>query len=947
MKQPLLIIAFLICSVNIYSTNYYISSSTGNDSSDGKSETSAWQSINKLNTILGNLLPGDSVLFKRGDTFVGQLILTKSGTNGSPIYFGSYGTGNKPIITGRIPVTTWTDTGGNIWTATNTGIGKVTNLFIGDKPQTLGRWPKVTDTNKGYRTYNSHTGLNSITDNSLTSAVNWVGAECAIRINAYTMDKHIVSSQSGGVITFADNTSESIKDNYGYFFQNDPKTLTEQGEWAYNSTTKIFSLYSTIDPNTLTIETTNFNVLLNIETLNYITIENITFDGSGTDTIYMNNCDSIILQNNEITYSGENGVTMKNSNNSTFSYNSIDHTNNNAFFQRLFCNNFTMVGNTVTNTALVAGRGRSTNGEYSAIVCYGNNQLIEGNVVDSVGYIGILFRGDNVTVNKNIVSNYGLVLTDGGGIYTWNGDDSYPVNNISYVTNNIVFNGIDSLEGTALADFAMCGIYMDDGTVKVNITNNTVFNCNQAGIYDHNSDYLTITDNNVYNCGSQLFMYHDSLQPTHSITNCVIQNNNFVSRLDTQRILFINSLNQDVFTNTFDNNYYCRPLKESQSIVLYYNDGTNWIFKTLSLSEWQSQYSKDLNSNISPIALNAGDNPDDYIRLEYNATKNDKVINIGQGYFDAQGNISPSSLTLKPFTSVILFKNINSVNHAPVAVDDAINTTQDVVFTSTVNLIANDTDVDGDTLSAISGTFTTNQGGSLVLATDGSYTYTPKANFNGIDTVNYTVSDGALTAVGTLTITVAAATAVNHAPVAVDDTINTTQDAVFTSTVNLIANDTDVDGDTLSAISGTFTTDQGGSLVLATDGSYTYTTLLNFNGVDTVNYTASDGALTAIGTLTITVAAKENNANGNVPESTVSNTDAIVYPSIVQEELNLKINNDLLNICHIYNSNGQFIKTLYLTKGVNTFNLSNLAPGVYILQMTGNQGSIVKKIIKA
>ena len=182
---------------------------------------------------------------------------------------------------------------------------------------------------------------------------------------------------------------------------------------------------------------------------------------------------------------------------------------------------------------------------------------------------------------------------------------------------------------------------------------------------------------------------------------------------------------------------------------------------------------------------------------------------------------------------------VNPVNDAPVAVDDAITATEDTVFTSTVDLDFNDTDLDGDSLSVVAGTFATTQGGSLVLAADGSYTYTPAANFNGIDTVDYTVTDGTLTDVGTLTIAV---NPVNDAPVAVDDAITATEDTVFTSTVDLDLNDTDLDGDALTVVAGTFATTQGGSLVLAADGSYTYTPAANFNGIDTVAYTVTDGA---------------------------------------------------------------------------------------------------------
>jgi hypothetical protein len=77
-------------------------------------------------------------------------------------------------------------------------------------------------------------------------------------------------------------------------------------------------------------------------------------------------------------------------------------------------------------------------------------------------------------------------------------------------------------------------------------------------------------------------------------------------------------------------------------------------------------------------------------------------------------------------------------NSGPVAVDDAITVTEDTPFTSVVDLDANDTDLDGDALSVVPGTFTTTAGGTIVIAANGSYTYTPPANFNGSDSFNYT-----------------------------------------------------------------------------------------------------------------------------------------------------------------------------------------------------------------
>ena len=109
-------------------------------------------------------------------------------------------------------------------------------------------------------------------------------------------------------------------------------------------------------------------------------------------------------------------------------------------------------------------------------------------------------------------------------------------------------------------------------------------------------------------------------------------------------------------------------------------------------------------------------------------------------------------------------------------------------------MLANDTDVDGST--ADRGTWSTGPAhGTLTLNADGSFTYTPDANFNGTDSFTYKANDGTADSnTATVTITV---TAVNDAPVAANDTYTTNEDTPLTVTApDVLANDTDVDGDT-------------------------------------------------------------------------------------------------------------------------------------------------------
>jgi hypothetical protein len=124
-----------------------------------------------------------------------------------------------------------------------------------------------------------------------------------------------------------------------------------------------------------------------------------------------------------------------------------------------------------------------------------------------------------------------------------------------------------------------------------------------------------------------------------------------------------------------------------------------------------------------------------------------------------------------------------------------------------------------------------------------------------VDTFSYVASDGELaSAPATVTITV---TAVNDAPVAVDDAYGTAfETELVVDAPGVLDNDADPDGDTLTVTLGTDVAN--GTLDLQPDGSFTYTPDAAFSGNDTFTYTASDGVLTsAATTVTITVATEE------------------------------------------------------------------------------------------
>ncbi|MDO8914776.1 MAG: tandem-95 repeat protein [Coriobacteriia bacterium] len=193
---------------------------------------------------------------------------------------------------------------------------------------------------------------------------------------------------------------------------------------------------------------------------------------------------------------------------------------------------------------------------------------------------------------------------------------------------------------------------------------------------------------------------------------------------------------------------------------------------------------------------------------------------------------------------------VTAVNDAPVAVDDTATTPEDTLLTVAARgVLANDTDVEGDTLGAR--LITDVAHGDLALSADGSYTYMPDADWSGEDAFSYVAYDASLDSnVATVTITV---TPVNDAPVAVEDTESVIENGSLSVVApGVLANDADTEGDTPSA--RLLTHPLHGSVVMSPDGSYTYTPDEDFSGLDTFTYAANDGVSDSNpATVTITV----------------------------------------------------------------------------------------------
>jgi hypothetical protein len=233
----------------------------------------------------------------------------------------------------------------------------------------------------------------------------------------------------------------------------------------------------------------------------------------------------------------------------------------------------------------------------------------------------------------------------------------------------------------------------------------------------------------------------------------------------------------------------------------------------------------------------------------------------GAGVDEVSFGTTSSGITLAQLSQITMDgtpnASINSTGHvnkniAPVAVADAITIIED--NSSKINVIANDTDAEGDTLSLTA--VTTAGTGTVEVNADGlSVDYTPATNFNGTEVVTYSVSDGSNTVTGILTITV---TPVNDSPLATAQSVATPQD----TPIEITLSGTDPESDSLTY---SIVTNPSNGTVTLVDNKATYVPDTGFVSgvVDTFTFKVNDGSLDSPVAAKVSITVISNDADGD------------------------------------------------------------------------------------
>ena len=355
-------------------------------------------------------------------------------------------------------------------------------------------------------------------------------------------------------------------------------------------------------------------------------------------------------------------------------------------------------------------------------------------------------------------------------------------------------------------------------------------------------------------------------------------NNTITTNEDTNHVFSTSEFN---FSDTDDSgslNKIKITSLEDNGALQYYN-GSSWVDVTL-------------NQEITALDISNG-----YLRFKPDA------IEIGSSYTSFEFQASDGTTYSSSNTMTV---NVTAVNDTPTATDDTASVTDgsSVTVSNASSGVIDDNDTDPDSSDTLvitnishtngnssnvtsattysNGTSIVGTYGTLTIGADGTYTYTPNGSLDtgesGNDVFTYTVSDGSATDTATITISV---TGANDAPAASNDsnTIDISTNSTLTVTdgsiKDVLTNDTDADtNDTISVteirtgalegagtsgVVGSSLTGTYGTLVINSNGSYTY--IVNTGLDDTLdkgqivfeyfNYTVSDGTTTDTGSIVI------------------------------------------------------------------------------------------------
>jgi len=644
MKVVTSVVMCFLAVLTIQAKNYYFSA-VGNDKEAGTTPKKAWQSIERLNNL--TLKPGDSILFRRGDTFKGEIVVRQSGKSGKPIVFSAYGKGNLPILSGAIQLK---NAKTNALQQQEFAVTqKVLKLYVNDKKQTLARTP-----NSGY--YTTGEGIGRIGFHSTLTQPNsyWNGTSVVIRTVDWIFEHRTVESFEDGKLKFTFPSKYNLAKSYGYFLEDKLELLDSIGEWY--SSDKSVQIISNQDLNTQKVEGVILqNGIVLLAGVKNIVISSLQFEKYAASGIWaQQGSGNINVLHNKIINVGLMGVWLDTLvNNSNVKYNVIEDVAGRGV-SGIRNQNCTIEHNNIRRIGLWPGEGVSgvngmeaiviENQEKNHALSNARNNRISFNEVDSTGYAGIRMDGKNSVCEFNVVKNTSLKLNDSGAIYCFGKVKGRTHNN--RISNNLILNAVGNTEATPLNDMATNGIYIDNNSTQIVVENNTVIHVSSNGIFVNDASPNNIVrGNTTFDCVAGIAF--SEWMKKDSLFGCIVDNNTTVCTERSQNsVSILTYLGPSINVGNFSNNTYINA--HDGFFLKYRTDPEKGQRRSdlFRLPNWQASTGQE--KGTRSLELKAP-------KIIYNDSFEIKNISLPQGnYTDVAGNRLGKDVMLSPCASMII-----------------------------------------------------------------------------------------------------------------------------------------------------------------------------------------------------------------------------------------------------------------------------------------------------
>ncbi len=652
---------------NISDFSDYYFSPNGDDQNTGDSPEQAWKSIDKLNSIIPSLKPGDQVFFERGGVWnEAEIELSRlAGTASSPIVFSAYGSGKEPVITGGKNLTGGFVQEGNTWTFTGIGYNKTGYIMNNAGLLINNRFNRVAiHPNDSYYTTSSK-GKTSLSDGNQNWAENnLVGGQVSVKAENWAWSIGKISSNTTSDINFSELEYNMKKETTFYFLQNVGLGLDKQGEWVYDN--KVLRVYYEGDLNAQTVEFPVVDTVVKINDIRNVRFSGIEFRGANGILIDIQGGQNIDFQDCIFRVAGT-GIDINKTTISTFSGNHFEYIHTNGLTANSV-GTMNVHENSFKHIHTIKGMNNDYD-DWSSSIAIANNfgeVSVKYNTFDTVM---IAFQTHWAEADwyfeRNYIKDYTYILGDVGAVYSggdWRTDIT------KSIKKNIFLDAHSDMKATIGGHIGGYGhgVYWDYNSNGIEVDSNTFINAN-AAIYSNRNKLNKATNNKFINCAKDLNeiwamdVYMDNLiDGDNDLTGHSFNNNVFVFGKNRNERAFgyhWNSSKNILWeTMNIDNNVYQDPF------------GKRKIHREINNYSEEGQYSLDEMCSRRNFSCNAVYNPlnhfypdvtgiseDEFTRVIYNPGKESKIIVLDHTYIDLDGNYITGKVELDPYETKILF----------------------------------------------------------------------------------------------------------------------------------------------------------------------------------------------------------------------------------------------------------------------------------------------------